>query len=74
MWVPQRQAWNARLRTVVSCDGEIYPQIDQTARKETKNVALFGTNRKPCERETEASRRLGRHWGTRNGAARGATQ
>ena len=25
MWVPQRQAWNAWLRTVVSCDWEIYP-------------------------------------------------
>ena len=59
MWVPQRQAWNARLPTVVSCDGEIYPQIDQTAGKETENVALFGTNRTSCERETEASRMLG---------------
>ena len=47
MWVPQRQAWSVQLRTVVSCDGEIYPQINQTAGKKTKNVALFGTNRTP---------------------------
>jgi len=41
MRVPQWQVWNARLRTVVSCDEEIHPQIDQTAGKETKNACCL---------------------------------